>query len=291
MSDNKAGEAARPQEQPISSVRPIRPGNRPVDGGAYTFTEAEKDAFVEQEPGAEKWFRKWIGGPELLRRNARHFLYLKDASPEDLKDLPLTRERVAQVEELRRTSQFPEITAMADRPLDLVEENIPEGAFVVIPSVASERRTYVPLEILEPGTLAGTTLFVVPDASLYEFGVLSSLAHMNWMRQTAEKAEEDYRYAPETVYNTFPWPEPTAEQKKRVEETAQAVLDARAKFPDKTLASLYDDRTMPSELREAHERNDRAVMEAYGMDADRAQEADLMDLLRIRNRELTPAES
>ena len=289
MDDKENKGAVSPQEKPISSVPEIRAGNRPVDGGAYTFSEAEMQDFLKEEPAAEKWFHKWIGGPELLRRNARYFLYLKDATPEDLADLPQTHERVEQVEEFRHSSKFPEIAAMADKPQELVEENVPGVSFLVIPSIASSRRTYSPLDILEAGTLPGTTLFVLPEATLYELGVLSSSAHMHWVRSNAEKVDEDYRYAPERVYNTFPWPDATPEQKRRVEETAQAILDARAKYPEKSLAVLYDDRSMPDDLRQAHEANDRAVMEAYGMDADRAQEADLIDLLRIRNRELTPS--
>lgn len=291
MEEKEARTTAAPQEKPISNVPEIKAGNRPVDGGAYTFSAAEKSDFLSEEPGAEKWFRRWIGGPELLRRNARYFLYLKDAKPEDLAELPQTRERVLQVEEFRHSSRFPEIVQMAERPLEIVEENAPDGPILVIPSIVSERRTYIPLDILEPGSLAGTTLFVLPDATLYELGVLSSSAHMNWMRANAEKVDEDYRYAPNRVYNTFPWPDPTPEQKKRVEETAQAILDARALYPDKSLALLYDDKSMPAELRKAHEENDKAVMEAFGMDAARAQEADLIDLLRIRNCELTPPEN
>lgn len=286
MSEQETKEFVPAREKPISGMPGIGPGNRPVDSGALTFTKEEMDAFLEEEPGSGKWFRPWIGGPEFLRGKPRYYLYLKDATPEELAQLPKSSERIRQVEEFRASSQFEDVAKMASKPALLVEENVPDGPFLVIPTIASERRSYVPLAVLEPGTLAGTTLYVLPDASLYELGVLSSNAHMAWMRAAADKVDSDYRYTPEKVYNTFPWPEPTPEQRQRIEETAQGILDTRAKFPDKSLAVLYDDRHMPQELREAHEANDRAVMEAYGMDAGRASEADLLDLLRIRNRKL-----
>lgn len=283
MSDTK--DFAEPRQKPLSDVPEMGKGNRPVDGGAYTFSREEMENFVSEEPGAEKWFRQWIGGPEFLRGNPRFYLYLKDATDEDLAELPKAKERVEQVAEFRGSSQNPEIAAMAGKPAELIEENIPDTPFVVVPTIVSERRSYAPMGIMEPGTLVGTTLYVVPDASLYELGVLESGAHMLWMREAAEKVREDYHYSPETVYNTFPWPTPTEEQKERVRQTAQGILDARAKFPDKSLAVLYDDKSMPPELRKAHEENDHAVMEAYGMDADRAADADVLDLLRIRSRE------
>lgn len=286
MSDTEKTEFVAAKGAPISSVPALITGSRPVDGGAYTFSKDEKDSFVAEEPESEKWFRPWIGGPELLRGNPRYYLYLEEATPEDLEKMPKSTERISQVEEFRRSSQHPDIAAMADRPAALVEHNMPDAPFLVIPTFASERRSYVPMSVLDPGTFAGTTLYVMPEASLYELGVLESAAHMAWMRATADKTGTDYQYSPERVYNTFPWPTPTPEQKKRIEETAQGILDTRAKFPDQMLGTLYDDRHMPDELRKAHEANDRAVMEAYGMDPDRAQEADVLDLLRIRNREL-----
>lgn len=287
MSEKESNEFVPARPQPVSDVPIIGPGNRPVDSGALTFTKEEMEAFIAEEPEAAKWFRPWVGGPEFLRGNPRYFLYLKDATPEELAQLPKVSERIKQVEEFRSTSQFEDVAKMAGKPTVMIDENVPDRPYLIIPSIANERRSYVPLDILEPDTLAGTTLHVVPDASLYEFGVLGSNAHMAWMRAAADKVGADYRYAPEKVYNTFPWPEPTPEQRQKIEATAQNILDTRAKFPDKPLAVLYDDRHMPPELREAHEANDRAVMEAYGMDAERAQEADLLDLLRIRHRILT----
>lgn len=282
---NEAHAAKEPSAAPISEVNRLEPGNRPVDGGAYTFSAEEKADFLGEEPGAEKWFRPWIGGPELLRGKPRYFLYLKDAAPEDLAQLPMTHERVRQVEEFRKSSQFPEVMKMAEHPTQLAAENVPESGFLVIPTITSERRSYIPMGLLEGGTLAGTTLYVLPEGGLYELGILESKMHMAWMRAMAEKVRQDYHYDPQKVYNTFAWPEITPEQKKRIEETAKGILDARALFPDKSLAVLYDDQHMPEELKQAHEANDRAVMEAYGMDPDRASEEDIIDLLRIRARD------
>lgn len=289
MSDNNK-ECGAPRVHPISNVPAMQPGNRPVDGGAYTFSAEEKEDFLAQEPQAARWFRPWIGGPELLRGRPRYYLYLQDATSEDLEALPESSERVKLVEEFRRSSRFPEIVKLGEKPLSLAEESIQQSPYLVVPTIVSERRTYVPVGMLEPEALAGITLHIVPDATLYELGVLASSAHAAWMQATADKEEGDYRYVPAKVYNTFPWPEPTPEQKKRIEETAQGILDARALYPDKSLAVLSDEKSMPPELRKAHEENDRAVMEAYGMDAQRATTDDLLDLLRIRFRELTAAE-
>lgn len=289
MDTNAVKTKTEPQHSPISDVKPLRPGNRPVDGGAYTFSEEEMKAYLAEEPGAEKWFRPWIGGPELLRGKPRYFLYLKEARPEDLAELPLTHARVRQVEEFRAGSQFPEVMKMAQMATHMMEENVPDAPSLLLPALTSERRSYIPMTLAEPDVLAGTTLFVLPDAGLYELGVMESVMHMAWMRAMADKVREDYHYDPEKVYNTFVWPDVTPEQKKRIEETAQGILDARAEFPDKSLAVLYDDRNMPEALKEAHAANDRAVMEAYNMDPDRAGEEDIVDLLRIRSREKTGA--
>lgn len=285
MSEERTDERVEPKSTPVNGAPLMGSGNKPIDGGAYTFSGDEMEEFLGKEPGAAKWFRKWIGGPEFLRGSARHFLYLKGITPEELSELPEAAERIRQVEEFRSTSKNPEVLALAERAAELAEENVPDGPFLVIPTIASDRRSYVPMGILDGGTLAGITLNVVPDAGLYELGVLESSPHMMWMRANAEKSGDDYKYDADRVYNTFPWPEPTEEQRAKIEQTAQGILDARAKLADRTLASLYDDRTMPEELLAAHRSNDAAVLEAYGLSEDAPGE-DVLALLRDRYNEL-----
>ena len=172
--------------------------------------------------------------------------------------------RIKAVKEMRQASNRAGTRKLADRPTRFSTENMPDTNYIIIPKVSSERRRYIPMGFMSPDVLASDLVFIVSNATLYHFGVLESNVHMAWMRAVCGRLKSDYRYSKDVVYNNFPWPSPTDEQKAKIEKTAQAILDARAKYPDSSLADLYDELTMPVELRKAHQDNDRAVMQAYG---------------------------
>ena len=172
--------------------------------------------------------------------------------------------RVENVRNLRLESKSAGTRKLADRPTRFQVENMPEGSSIIVPKVSSERRKYVPMGFIEKGTFASDLVFLIPNATLYHFGILESNVHMAWMRAVCGRLEMRYRYSKDIVYNNFPWPNPNEEQRQKIEHTAQAILDARAKYADSSLADLYDPVLMPPELRKAHQDNDRAVMQAYG---------------------------
>lgn len=252
------------RNKPLCDVPEIGIGNMPLDGGNYLFSAEEKDAFVDKEPLSQKWFRPWIGSHEFINRYFRYCLYLKDCPPNELRHLTLCMERVNAVRDFRLASSRASTKKLADFPLSFATVNIPTSDYVVIPKVSSERRRYVPMGLLSPDILSSDLVFIIPDATLYHFGILTSNVHMAWMRAVCGRLKSDYRYSKDVVYNNFPWPTPTEAQKAKIEQTAQAILDARALYPDCSLADLYDEAAMPPELRKAHQQNDRAVMSAYG---------------------------
>ena len=252
------------RNKPLCDVPKIGIGNMPLDGGNYLFTVEEKDEFVKKEPLSQKWFRPWIGSHEFINRYFRYCLYLKECPPNELRHMPQCMERVNAVRDFRSSSQRASTKKLADFPLSFATSNIPDANYIVIPKVSSERRRYVPMGLLSPDILSSDLVFIIPDATLYHLGVLTSNVHMAWMRAVCGRLKSDYRYSKDVVYNNFPWPTPTDEQKSKIEQTAQAILDARELYPDCSLADLYDEATMPPELRKAHQQNDKAVMQAYG---------------------------
>lgn len=252
------------RNKPLCDVPKIGIGNMPLDGGNYLFTVEEKDEFVKKEPLSQKWFRPWIGSHEFINRYFRYCLYLKECPPNELRHMPQCVERVNAVRDFRSSSQRASTKKLADFPLSFATSNIPDANYIVIPKVSSERRRYVPMGLLSPDILSSDLVFIIPDATLYHLGVLTSNVHMAWMRAVCGRLKSDYRYSKDVVYNNFPWPTPTDEQRARIEQTAQAILDARELYPDCSLADLYDEATMPPELRKAHQQNDKAVMQAYG---------------------------
>lgn len=250
--------------RPLCDVPEIGIGNKPIDGGNYLFTAEEKDAFLKVEPAAAPYFRPWYGAEEFIHRRPRYCLWLGDCSPDKLRKMPRCMERVKAVRELRLKSKSPGTVKLADKPTRFHVENMPEGNFIVIPETSSERREYVPIGFMPSDVFCSNAIRIIPSATLYHFGVLSSRVHMAWMRAVAGRLEMRYRYSKEIVYNNFPWPAPTAAQRVRIEQTAQAVLDARAQYPDASLADLYDVASIPPALREAHSALDRVVLSAYG---------------------------
>ena len=254
------------RNKPICNVPSIGIGNKPIDGGNYLFTEKEKKEFISKEPLSEKWFKPWIGSDEFINRYFRYCLWLGECPPNELRKMPECMKRVQAVREFRLKSSSPGTVKLADSPTRFHVENMPKGNYIVIPEVSSEKRRYVPMGFLSPEILCSNLVKIVPNATLYHFGVLTSNVHMAWMRAVCGRLETRYRYSKDIVYNNFPWPNPTAEQKAKIEQTAQAILDARALYPESSLADLYDELTMPVELRKAHQANDKAVMQAYGFD-------------------------
>ena len=267
---------------PLCDIPKIGIGNKPIDGGFYLFTEEEKNEFIKKEPQAEKWFRPWIGSHEFINRYFRYCLWLGECPPNELRKMPECLKRVQAVRDYRLSSPSAGTVKLADTPTRFPVENMPKGNYIVVPEVSSERRKYIPMGFLDPYVLSSNLVKVIPNAEIYHFGVLTSNVHMAWVRAVCGRLKSDYRYSKDIVYNNFPWCNPTAEQKKKIEETAQAILDARALYPDCSLADLYDEVAMPPELRKAHQANDKAVMQAYGfwgkLNTESACVAELMKL-------------
>ena len=238
-------------------------GNRPADGGHLIIEAEDYNAFVSKEPNAQKYIKKLIGAAEFINGKDRWCLWLVDVSPAELRKMPLVMERVELCRQDRLNSVDAGRQRLADTPAQFRETNNPD-TFIVVPAVSSERRRYVPIGFLGKDTIATNLVTIIPDATLYHFGVLTSNIHMAWMRAVCGRLEMRYRYSKDVVYNNFPWPTPTEEQKAAIEKTAQAILDVRAQYPDSSLADLYDELSMPYPLREAHRANDRAVWKAYG---------------------------
>ena len=252
------------RSKPLCDVPEIGIGNKPIDGGNYLFTKEEMDEFLKTEPAAGKWFKPWYGSQEFINRCPRYCLWLGDCPPNELRKMPECMKRVEAVRQLRLASKSAGTVKLADTPTRFHVENMPEGTYIVVPEVSSERRRYVPMGFMTPDILCSNLVKIIPNATLYHLGVLTSNVHMAWMRAVCGRLKSDYRYSKDVVYNNFPWPTPTDAQKAKIEQTAQAILDARALYPDASLADLYDETTMPPELRKAHQQNDKAVMIAYG---------------------------
>lgn len=252
------------RNKPLCNVPEIGMGNQPIDNGQYLFEKDEMDAFIKTEPLSADFFHPWYGAKEFISRKPRYCLWLGECSPVQLKQMPQCLARVRAVKEYRESSSRASTVKLSLKPTRFQTENMPKGHYIVIPEVSSEKRRYIPMGYLDDSKLCSNKLRLMPDANLFEFGVLESNVHMAWMRCVCGRLEMRYDYSIKIVYNNFPWPTPTEQQKAKIEQTAQAILDARALYPDCSLADLYDELTMPPELRKAHQDNDRAVMDAYG---------------------------
>nr|WP_232221098.1 DNA methyltransferase [Prevotella sp. RM4] len=251
------------KSKPLCRVPSIRKGNQPTDGGNLIIEAADLENFLACEPKSRKFIKRLIGSKEYINNKARYCLWLKEATPAELRQMPTVLNRIEGVRKMRESSSDEATRRLANYPHLFRETNNPE-TYIVVPSVSSERRRYVPMGFLTKDTIPTNLVLIIPDATLYHFGILISNVHMAWMRAVCGRLKSDYRYSKDIVYNNFPWPIPTEEQKAKIEQTAQAILDARALYPDSSLADLYDELTMPVELRKAHQENDRAVMAAYG---------------------------
>ena len=262
-------------KNPICDVPKLSFGNQPRDGGFFVIDESERIQILTVEPELEKWLHLYIGATEFINNKKRWCLWLKHATPSDIKNSKILYSKVEAVRDFRLQSRAKTTNGYAKTPHLFAQITQPEGVdYLIIPSVSSERRRYIPIGFLDAETIASNAVQILPNANLFHFGVLTSNVHMAWMRAIAGRLKSDYRYAKENVYNPFPWPSPTDDQKQKIEQTAQAILDARALYPESSLADLYDPLTMPPELQKAHTSNDISVMQAYGMPIKGTTEAD-----------------
>ena len=267
-------------KNPICDVPKMTTGNRPADGGHLIIEKDDYAEFVKREPNAKKYIRKFIGSVEYINNKERYCLWLKDVTPSELRKMPEVIKRIELCKQDRLNSPDKGRQKLANTP-SLFRETQNPKQYVVIPKVSSERRRYIPCGFLDENTIPSDLVFIVPNASIYHFGILTSNVHMAWMRVVCGRLKSDYRYSKDIVYNNFPWCDPTSEQKARIEKTAQAILDARALYPDSSLADLYDELTMPPELRRAHQNNDRAVMAAYGFSLKMTESECVAELMKM----------
>ena len=260
---------------PLCNVPKMIYGNKPADGGFLIIEDNELDDFIKKDPKAKKVIRPLIGADEYIKGKKRWCLWLENTKPEEIRACPLVIERVKKCKEARENSIAAGIRKFAATPTLFAQRTQPiDKDFIVVPRVSSQTRKYIPIGFVNAGTIVTDRVQIIPNATIYDFGVVISNVHMAWMRATCMRLKSDYSYSKDIVYNNFPWPTPTKEQKAKIEQTAQAILDARALYPDSSLADLYDELTMPPELRKAHQNNDRAVMQAYGMPVKGTSESD-----------------
>ncbi len=259
--------------KPLCDVVSLQNGGKPTEGGFLILTEEEKDYLLDKEPQASVFIRPYMMGKDFIQRKPRYCLWMVNADPSVLKKCPLVLSRIDKVREYRLKSPKEATQKKAETSMFFDEVRECTSDYVAIPKVSSQNRRYIPIEYLKKDVIPGDSIFMMPDSTLYDFGILTSNVHMSWMRTVAGRLKSDYRYSNTIVYNNFPWPDPTPEQKLKIEQTAQAILDARALYPHSSLADLYDPLTMPPELRKAHQLNDKAVMQAYGMPIKETDEA------------------
>jgi len=253
----------REARKPLNGASKLITGTQPIDGNHLKFDAAERSVFLESEPKAEEFLKPYIGAREFIRGETKWILSLQDASPDALSGLPETLERLKNVKKFRSESKRKASNDLANYPTQFGIPVIPERPFLVIPQVSSERRDYAPFGWLEPPVIPSEKLRLLKDATLWDFGILTSTMHMAWMRAITGRMKSDYMYSVGVVYNTFPWPEASPAQREKIEALAQAILDARATHPTSSLADLYDPDTMPANLRKAHAALDTAVDRLY----------------------------
>ena len=252
------------RSKPLCSVPQVTKGSQPTDGGNLIVTADQYVEFENREPNALKYIKPFWGAEEFINGKLRYCLWLVGISPKELSSMPMVKERVKKVREFRLESKKEATRKWADTPTLFTENRQPTEDFITIPEVSSGNRKYIPMGFLTNDIICSNKLQTIQGANIYHFGILMSNVHMAWMKKICGRLKSDYDYSAKIVYNNFPWPTPTEEQKKKIEETAQAILNARALYPDCSLADLYDEIAMPPELRKAHQANDKAVMQAYG---------------------------
>ncbi|MGE4417622.1 MAG: class I SAM-dependent DNA methyltransferase, partial [Marinobacterium sp.] len=252
------------RSRPLCDVPQIGIGSQPIDDGNYLFTQEERDSFLKIEPSAAPFFHRWLGAIEFINGFERWCLWLGDCPPQQLRKMPEVMKRVDAVRTFRLASKRKQTLVAADFPTHFGTELIPQQPYLLIPEVSSERRKFIPIGFEQPTTFCSNLVRMLPNATLFHFGVLTSTMHNAWVRSVCGRLKSDFRYSAAIVYNNFPWPTPTEKQRTAIEVAAQAVLDARAAHPDSSLADLYDPLTMPPDLVKAHQKLDAAVDASYG---------------------------
>lgn len=269
------------RNKPICDVPQMSSGGKPVEGGHLIFTQEEKEEFLKKEPNAAPYFRPFLSSDDFINGHTRWCLWLIGVSPNVLRSMPKVAARVEAVRKYRLDSVKAATREYANYPSQFMEIKQPDSEYLLVPRVSSERRNYIPIGFVSPDVIASDATSFVPNATLYHFGILTSSLHNAWMRVVCGRLKSDYRYSVNIVYNNFPWPNPTDTQKVKIEKTAQAILDARANNPDSSLADLYSETFMPKDLRQAHQANDRAVMEAYGFDPKMTESQIVAELFKL----------
>lgn len=250
--------------KPLCLVPDVVKGSSPVDGGNLLLDSDDYNLLMTHEPLSQKYVLPFVGAKEFLHRSQRWCIWIQKYDPAEIRELPLLKKHIESTLEFRLKSTKAATKKYADYPYRFMEVRQPCSTYILIPRHSSESRRYIPFGFMSPNIICGDANSMIPNATVYHFGVLISNVHMAWVRAVCGRLEMRYRYSNDVVYNNFPWPTPTEAQKAKIEQTAQSILDARALYPDSSLADLYDDLTMPPELRKAHQANDRAVMDAYG---------------------------
>ena len=279
------------RQKPLFDVPEIGIGNKPIDDGNYLFKKDEMEDFIKKEPQSAKYFHAWYGADEFINSRPRYCLYLGNCAAGELRKMPECLKRVEAVKEYRLKSTSAGTRKLADTPTKFHVTNMPEGNYIVIPQVSSERRAYIPIGFMDASVLCSDRVRLMPNATLYYFGILESSIHMAWMRMISCRLKSDYSYTIGLVYNTFPWPSPTDKQRAKIEATAQAILDARDAEPDSSLADLYDERIMPVNLRNAHRANDEATLAAYGFPKGISEEEIVTKLMISYSQKVKEAEN
>lgn len=271
------------RKKPICDVPNVVFGNMPNDGGHLSdYSDVERKEIISAYPEAEALFKRFMGATEFINNKVRWCLWLQGVSPAVIKRIPPVIAAVAEVKVMRESSNRIPTRKLAETPMLFGEIRQPNGEYIIIPRHSSQNRRYIPMGFVSPEIICGDANLLLSEATLYHFGVMSSNVHNAWIRTVCGRIKSDFRYSVNIVYNNFPWPTPTDDQKAKIEQTAQAILDARALYPDSSLADLYDETTMPPELRKAHQQNDRAVMQAYGFSVkDMTESKCVAELMRM----------
>lgn len=279
------------RKSPISNVPEMVYGNKPTDGG-FLFLSVEEYKSIKNDKELAKWVKQIYGATEYINNKHRYCLWLVGMKPEELRKYHFIRERVEKVRKFRMASTKEATRRSAESPMLFQEIRQPDSEYIILPRHSSQSRKYIPFGFVSPEIIVNDAVQIVPNANIYHFGIMMSNIHMAWMRAVCGRLKSDYRYSKDIVYNNFPWPDATDAQKAKIEQTAQGILDARALYPDSSLADLYDELTMPPELRKAHQKNDQAVLAAYGIkkgDAAYSSESACVAELMRRYQALTEA--
>lgn len=279
---------------PLCNVPAMITGNRPADGGHLIIEDSNYDDFIMKDPLAKSYIKRLVGSTEFINNKKRWCLWLVDVSPAELNKMPMVLERIKACKEDRENSPDAGRRKLAETPALFRELNNPDS-FILVPKVSSEKRRYIPMGFLDGSTISTDLNFIIPNAKLYHFGILTSNVHMAWMRAVCGRLKSDYRYSKDVVYNNFPWPTLSKTQQAKIEKTAQEILDVRALYPNSSFSDLYNELTMPPKLRKAHQDNDRAVMDAYGFTkgtaARTSESACVAELMKLYQQKVSAAQS